>query len=275
MQNARLFVFFSIMCALLFSSCDEEADNMPMSDEVNEETVQDVLYAQSQFDETLIVADEALSEEDVRSRSSNLCADVSLDTTDNTLVLDFGEGCTSSWGRERSGKITIQYERITLFQGIAYNMTFDNYVSRGVTINGTITVDGFTRDDNDNLFYKVTITNGMLEFPDGETISHSSTRTFTWIEGESTKDITDNIFEITGSFSGTTLDGVNYNVALETPLILDTDCVEQGYAYASSGIIIIGLSTLVNDITLDFGDGSCDAEATYTYRNRTQTINLR
>jgi len=275
MQNTKVLALFAMLITLLLSACNEDDDSMPSTDEVDEQTIQNVLYSQSQFDEALVVADEALTSSSVRSNSEGLCADISLDTATQTLILDFGEGCTSSWGRERAGKITIEYERITLFQGVAYSMTFDNYVSEGVTLNGTVSVDGFTRDNDGNLFYKVEVINGSLEFPDGEVIRHSSSRTFTWIEGEGTRDVTDNIFELTGSLSGTTIEDVNYTASLETPLILDTNCFENGYAYASSATIIIGLSTLTDDITVDFGDGTCDAEATYTYRGRTETIDLR
>ncbi len=274
MQNAKVLALFAMLITLLLSACNEVEDSMPGTDEVDEQTIQNVLYAQSQFDEALVVADDALSSSSVRSTSENLCADISLDTATQILILDFGAGCTGNWGSERAGKITIEYERITLFPG-AYNMTFDNYVSEGVTLNGTVSVDGFTRDDDGNLFYKVEIINGSLVFPDGEVITHSSSRTFTWTEGEGTKDITDNIFELTGSFSGTTIDDVNYTVSLQTPLILNTDCFESGYAYASSGTVLIDLSTLVDDITVDFGDGTCDAEATYTYRGRTKTFDLK
>jgi len=274
MRQVRTVFFAAVAMLFIGLACTEDNDPVNTTGEFDPQTVKTILEAQAQFDDAFFVSEEAISSSSGRA-ASTLCADISLDTTTRNLVVDFGEGCTSPLGIERSGKMIINYVTFSLTEGIAYGLTFENFTVEGNTLNGTIDVSGFRRDDDDDLFFQVAIENGRVDYADGRTLTHSSIRTFTWEEGEGDDDDDSNVFEFTGSAEGTTVDGISYAMRFANPLVLKSECFNSGFAFAAAGIFELELSTLEDVVTVDFGDGSCDAEADWTYLDRSGTLNLR
>ena len=256
-----------------FFGCTDEESPTIESGELDPAVVSSILEAQSEFDDAFWVSNQAVSANGPRN-TSDLCANISLDSDSRNLVLDFGEGCTGPDGINRSGRMLISFLSFNFEDGISYGLSFENFVVDGSTLNGSLAVSGFRRNDNDQLFFEVAITDGRVDLADGRSITHSSIRTFIWTQGEGDEE-GDNIFEYSGSAMGTTLDGITYNIAFSSPLVLLSECFDEGFAFASSGVLKINLSSLEDEVTVDFGDGSCDAIAEWFYLDQSGTLNLR
>ena len=264
--------FFGAMLMVGLFGCSDEENPTVESGVLDPARVSSILEAQSEFDDAFLISNQAISTNGPRS-NNDLCADISLDSDSRNLVLDFGDGCTGPDGISRSGRMLISFLSFNFDEGISYGLSFENFKIDGNTLNGSLAVSGFRRDDNDQLFFEVEITDGKVDLADGRSITHSSIRTFTWTAGEGSDG--DNIFEYSGSAEGTTLDGVAYNIAFSSPLILKSECFDEGFAFASSGVLTINLSSLEDEVTVDFGDGSCDAIAEWFYLDQSGTLNLR
>jgi hypothetical protein len=90
------------------------------------------------------------------------------------------------------------------------------------------------------------------------------------IEGGETEDKEDDVWQITGSASGTTIDGNEYTKVIsdDDPLIAPRDCL-----WIVSGTV----TTTSGDVTvvIDFGDGECDNLATRTEGDVTEEFEMK
>ncbi|MEO0470684.1 MAG: hypothetical protein AAF206_13745, partial [Bacteroidota bacterium] len=69
-------------------------------------------------------------------------------------------------------------------------------------------------------------------------------------------------------------DGRGYNLVVDDPLIFQHSCTSTGNELPSAGAFTIKFRNLINPLTLDFGDGSCDRTATLTWRQNDYVLNL-
>ena len=265
--NAVWVVLFCMMGA-----CTEDESGGGLKVPFDSDAVASILEAQAEFDDAFFLSNQAVGVSGGRS-SDELCAQISLDTTNRNLVLDFGEGCTGPTGITRSGKLIVNYLSFSFEDGISYGLSFEDYSVNENVLNGSLRVNGFQRNNQDQLFFQVEIEGGRVDLADGRSLTHSSIRTFTWVEGE--KDEEQNRFEFTGSAEGVTLDDIEYAISFTNPLILDSTCFDEGFAFASSGVLSINLSSLEGEVLVDFGEGACDAVADWTYLDQSGTLNLR
>jgi hypothetical protein len=205
------------------------------------------------------------------------CATVTIDTISDphSIVIDFGSSpclCDGWDNLYRQGVLTVTWngpyrEKNTV---ITYNTS--NYY-RGVApdqmdqINISKTVTNIGPNENDHLVYHIVNTGSMTTF-DGQSSTWTADKLKEWLEGSSTPDHADDVFAYTGSMSGTNLNGVVYNATIVSPLMKDA-C-----SWYVSGIIDIQRTNLPK-VTLDYGNGICDDQATVTVNGQTKTITLQ
>ena len=263
-------IWVALLC--MFGACTEDESGGGLKVAVDPTVISSILEAQAEFDDAFFVSNQAVGVSGGRS-SDELCAQIALDSTNRNLVLDFGEGCTGPAGITRSGKLIVNYLSFSFEDGISYGLSFEDFSVNGNVLNGSLQVNGFQRNDQNQLFFQVEIDGGRVDLSDGRSLTHSSIRTFTWVEGENEEE--KNRFEFTGSAQGLTLDNIEYAISFTNPLILDSSCFDEGFAFASAGVLSINLSSLEGEVLVDFGNGSCDAIANWTYLDQSGTLNLR
>jgi hypothetical protein len=192
-------------------------------------------------------------------------------TFPKTLTIDFGTGCTGPNGVERKGKIIATLSGKYRDVGTVISVTLDNFYRNGNKIEGSKTITNKGRNTAGHLYFDIVVQNGVITTTDGKLIKWSSSRQREWIEGESTKWPTwyDDKYLVTGSASGVNKEGKNFTITITKPLQVDLNC-----RYISSGTLAIQTD---GDplVTLDYGNGSCDANATVTINEKTYTIILR
>lgn len=270
MRTFKWSYFVVLFLASGMLACSE--DDSPDSD-VYVAAAEQAATAQVQFSSVYAVASQALT--DPALRSGELCADISLDTLTRTLVLDFGTGCTGAWGRERAGKMTINYQGIPFTAGSAWTVGLDNYTVNGLTLNGTLQVSN-SGDGNGLFSFSYRVTDGTLTYENGETASYDADIVFRWVRGRLTPlNLSDDEWEMEGSSSGTTTEGTTYTGNIKNTLLGKQSCLSEGNAYFSSGILEVKVPALAAPMDVDFGDGSCDIEALISYGRFTQAISLR
>ncbi len=118
--------------------------------------------------------------------------------------------------------------------------------------------------------FNVSIGGGHVTLGGGN-LNWNSTRSITWIEGDTTADPMDDVYEITGTTTGTNRRGDTFSSTITTPLRVATSC-----PWIESGVITI-TSMNGNTRSIDFGTPgpACDNQATVTTPNgTTHVINM-
>ncbi len=207
--------------------------------------------------------------------SSNVlsaCANITNDTTvsPHVLTVDFGPtNCLCNDGVNRRGKIIVTYTGKYREMGHTHTITFDNYFQNDNGVSGTKSVSYTSNDASGNPKYDIVV-DGQIVLANGNgTISWSSTRTRTWLSGFNTPAWNDDVYEISGNGTITRANGRTFDMQITTPLHVALNC-----RWIESGVVTITPAG-ANPRTLDYGNGSCDAQANYTVNGKTYTVTLK
>jgi hypothetical protein len=221
----------------------------------------------------------------VMPTDSSACRVVTFSPSKNVYphlkTVDFGSGCTGSDGITRSGKklITVYANSKTAPAGtLVSETTFSDFWVDSVNVSGNVKIYIDTAASPGPLALKI-ITNKTFTDTKGNTSTFIATSYWLQIAGDTTSTTADNVFQITSSASGTeVLDGGTSltwtsNTDPQHPVIKMSSC-----AFRSSGALQIQLTlvggTVFNEY-LDYGNGTCDNQATMTINNGTpQTVTL-
>ncbi|MCB0428652.1 MAG: hypothetical protein H6585_09575 [Flavobacteriales bacterium] len=267
-KNSSLIALATAITAgfVLFSACSKDRDD------TETQSATDNGIAENEFSTIYSVMNNVIIREPGTKKTSNLCPDVtvsdSLDPWPHSATLDFGTGCLGDDGRYRTGQIELTIDKPWSQQGSTVNARLVNYTVNGLKCTGTLTAVNQTAKGANQQVYQYKVSDASIELGDG-TITWQSTRTLTFLSGFATKDDrTDDIYEITGSSSGTNRKGTSYAVDITTPVHIDGSC-----KWIPSGVIELtpeGLATR----KVDYGDGTCDNKATVTIKGRSYQILL-
>ena len=275
MKKISLALTFMITVLFMLSSCKK--DNNTIGNDFS--ASRDDAFAETTYDNVTSIADEAYTLSIQGSfKSDNAvflgeCATVTLDTTvfPRVLTIDFGDtNCLGKDGRYRRGRIIVTFTGRYWRPGTIITTTFDEYYVNDNQVEGTkvVTNNGFNETGNMNWDIAV---NGMITLANGEgSITWNSQRNREWIEGINTPfNRWDNIYLITGDAHGERANGLHWDRQITNPLRIELAC-----RFIVSGTIEIQPEGKALRV-LDFGDGSCDNEATVTVNGNTYTIHLR
>jgi hypothetical protein len=268
-----------LLVSVLFLSCSKDD---------NEETPnldQDLLVANSQIDYAnevdfntgLEIANDnsvytARNASNSETSNSN-CATITVDNANpgefpKTFTIDFGAACTFN-SITRSGTLTITFSDYVINYGSTMTIVRGNdYYINGRKLEGTIVYQNETTNSNIPQWSR-TITNGKMTTLTGGVFTFSGNWTTQQTAGVGTLTLGDNIYEI---ISGThTINRPNGTTLTMT--VLETLVKKYACNYISQGKLNLQ-GTFLNGV-LDYGDNTCDNQATYTHsNNQVYPINL-
>lgn len=255
--------------SFVFFSCTKE-DN-PVT---NSLTDTDLLLAsvQTSFGDNLDINYSSQLSDDYSSYSSRnsestlvTCATISIDNANpgefpKTISVDFGTGCEIN-GITRSGTLTITLTDYVMNYGSKMTIVRGNdYYINGYKFEGTIVYENITTNINLPEWTR-DLTNGKITTPTGGVFTYTDTRSMQLIEGAGTATLIDNTYKaISGTRTVVRPDDTTLTCTVLTPLIKSYSC-----AHISEGTLDLQGTFL--DGVLDYGDGTCDASATYTHSN--------
>lgn len=191
-----------------------------------------------------------------------------------TKTIDFGTtGCTLANGNVVKGKIIISfvYQPNATEHTITY--TFENFYHNNIKIEGTKTFTRTMTTGTPNSPSHPIVTMNMditVTLPDGRVFTRTGQRIREIIEGYGTVSWTDNVYQITGSWTTTSPTNISQTATITTPLIIKMSCVAENKPLLVSGVITFVRNG--NTATLDFGDGTCDNTAVFTNQYGVFTI---
>jgi len=211
------------------------------------------------------------------------CATVTMDSAwaDSTIwpkiiTIDFGNtNCTGYYGINRRGIITISLTDRYKNAGSVLTVQLNNYYVNDYKVEGTKTLTNNGRNTNNNLSYSVKVDNGKITTPGGKIIQWASTYTSEWIAGESTDLFThglnglcDDVYLVTGNGNGVNQNGLAFTASIPSPLRKEICC--RWIVSGSYEILPQGLSKR----TINFGNGTCDNDATVNINGNTYSLKM-
>lgn len=267
-------VWVFMLTVIFFTSCNKE--NKQSS---NTTFAEDNSLAEGIFNDMGGMADEAMANSTPSLKSGDEskiflsdCVKITLDldATPHLLAIDFGDtNCMCNDGRYRRGKLLVTFTGPYHESGtIITHKPVDFYVSDN-KVEGTQTVTNIGMNENGHIQFDIEASATITKANNGGTITWSSTRQREWIEGSETWNISDDVYQITGTANGTGTTGESWTMEIIDPLRVELDC-----KWIPSGTIDIKLEGLSNAV-LDYGDGQCDRKATLLYNGNTYDIFLR
>ena len=259
-----------LLTALIIASCSK--DEAPVEDEIVAAeviTATELKYSDESemiSEEVTTIAEDIYASDEISNtskfdyKSDYLpdCVTVTTVITDTTKekTIDFGAGCELPNGNILAGIIKLSYAKDMDLTQKTLELTLENFSFNGVAVDGGVDIVRVRSNTNGNPQGTSTASFNAT-WPDGETASFEGTRTREWIEGYGSGFWGDNVFLITGKRTFVNRAGNTFVKEVISPLRRELSC-----RFIVSGVLEITRNE--NTVSLDFGNGSCDAKGILT-----------
>ena len=241
---------------------DKDVDNSSDTGYASDHTLSEKI-----FDDVQVMSDKAAGFTGTGGFKTTACGTVTK--IPNLITIDFGTtNCMCADGRNRRGKIIINYTGAYADSNSTHTITFSNYYQNDNKVEGTKTVTNMGRNAFGQPYFNVAV-NGTITKPDGTVITPNWGRVRTWTAGYNTPtDWTDDEYKIVGA--GTIIRSagvVNVAIVDTLPLIIAANC-----QWIKSGSIVYTLPG-GRSRTLNYGNTpTCDNQATLTFQPAGTTV---
>jgi hypothetical protein len=182
-----------------------------------------------------------------------------------SFEIDYGTtGCLGSDGVYRKGKLKITTAKRWKKYGNTITVDLIGFNANSMDLSGQVKITY-----SDSVTLATEIINGRCSNGTWQ-IDYSGVKTMKQIAGYSTKqDGSDDIYSIGGTTTGKNREGRNYTTTITNNLIKKSNCkwITSGTLESSPD----GFRTR----TVDFGNGSCDDDATFTVNGQTISFKLQ
>lgn len=270
----------ALVSASIFSSCRkkeiEEKDNDTIS-------AKDQSFASSTVNDMTSISDEAgkgnsTTTSSFKTAESNAilssCSVITYDTlaAAKTITVNFGtSNCLCNDGRNRRGSLIINFTGRYRDSNTVITVTPQNYFVNDNQVTGSKTITNKGHNAANHLVYEINANITIIKASGAGTITWQSTRQREWITGESTLTWSDDVYSITGSANGTTSNGNSFSSVITSPLIRNMafGC-RRHFTQGNLEHTPSGKATRY----INFGNGTCDDQATVTINGNTYNITL-
>lgn len=262
-------------CLMILSSCEKDPKS---SGDHDYSGSQDQAFAENTLEDVDKIADQGcddlqLTTYRIGSGSNNATVTLTTSGTTKTVTIDFGATeVTCMDGKRRKGKIIVTFTGNYRDANGTHTITFENYFVNDYKVEGSRQVTNNGKNADNQTVFSVTSAITIHD-ANGKSMTWNSTRTRTWVEGESTTylsngidGIKDDAYDITGSATGSTFDGNSFTATIIQPLRIMGEC-----RWIIKGVLEFtpdGKTTR----TVDYGDGTQDNVVTVTINGVGYTV---
>lgn len=267
MKNLLPFVAIALM-AVFVTSCRKDK-----KEEFDLTVDSDNSRAENLFSDLFKVVDQAsINESGIRENIIGCIDTIIVDSTSNprSILIDFGDdNCVSDDGRIRKGRIFVTYTGRYRDEGTVIIVTPQNYTVNGYLLQGTKVITNLGLNSQGKVHFSIQVNGSVTAAGSSQTAYWQSNRTRTWVAGSNTITPWDDVYEITGSGSGTSQNGTPFTVNITSPLRAEIGCPwlvsgifqvtpQDGFVRTfnlGNGECNSGFSVNVNGQTFQFGNG--------------------
>lgn len=257
------------MALTLLVSCNNDEATPDFSAEDTESAGSDAVE-DTYFEDADDMMTDALEEDDAANAGGKVSTDERFSCASReragtkesgSLRIDFGSGCTDPRGNTRKGVIVVEHAGRWNEPGSVLNISYENYSVNGIGIGGNRKVTVLSVVDSTTT-YDVVLTGGKITWPDGRVATREVNH-----KRERERHLNNllNRLIIYGTAQGTFRNGRGYSIEILERLIYSHACLAQGVAIPVSGVKFIKHGD--RELTVDYGDGTCDNIVTLTNKN--------
>lgn len=267
---------FIVAIGLIFTACSnndtdeqEEAQDfseVALSSEIDGASdAMDDIAIQIYEDQEEVESGGANTEGDL-DRTANMFPDcvtitIVIEAMSREITVDFGtEGCVIN-GNTFKGKMILSYTRNPEAQQITISKTLEDFYFNNKNIVGGKTIVKVLSNENGNPQF-IKTTDITVIWPNGAQASRNGVKVREWIEGFGSGVWSDNVFEVTGNWTTTFVNGNTHSYEVLIPLRREVICY-----YFVSGSIDVERTNFSG--VFDYGEGDCDNQAMFTFDNGT------
>ncbi|WP_286747985.1 hypothetical protein [Roseivirga sp. UBA1976] len=156
-------LFLPLIIALLFASCHKDdvvvlsEPNIPLPEGISEALAFELLV--HQVESTTLNVLHSLSERDRGAANTHInfnifsdrgtCGGQFLDTSNNQLLLSFGEGCIDGTGYTLKGSILLDYDHPADTPGNTIRITLTDFELNNISLNGVLELTNTSENNSD------------------------------------------------------------------------------------------------------------------------------
>ena len=267
---------YLVVIGLVFTGCsNDDTDEQDVAQDYSEVALSsEIDRASDSMDDIAIQVYEDQEEVDSGGanttgdfdRSVNMLPDcvtitVVIEAMSREITIDFGtEGCVVN-GNTYKGKMILSYTRDPEAQQITISKTLEDFYFNNKNIVGGKTIVKVLSNNNGNPQFTKT-TDITIIWPNGAQASRNGVKVREWVEGFGSGVWSDNVFEVTGHWTTTFVNGNTHSYEVLTPLRREVICY-----YFVSGSVDVERTNFSG--IFDYGEGDCDNQATFTFANGT------
>lgn len=273
-KTLKLFTVFSLVVSttMIFTECKKkEEDNKPTSySSASDNSVAENAFA------GIMKQVSAVSDSTNAFRTAATCGTITITpynttTWPKTLVINFGNtNCMGSDYNNRRGIITAVFSGPYLDSGTVVTITLTNYYHNDYNIQGTQTIKNKGHNAAGHLLYDVNVVNATVTHPtNGKSSTWTTVQEREFYAGYNTLlNIFDDVYLIRGNSNGVSMDGEAYTITTNSDLRVNVGC-----PWIVSGAFTLTLTNYPSyPIVFDYGNGTCDGNATATFNGSTYNI---
>jgi len=255
---------FGVAALVFFAACT--SDDIEKSTNKNDDTTLEAeSIAQSDFDEVDDITSNimGIAETNTGGRIESVeddrchCALITHDKENQTITIDFGDGCEGPNGVIRSGIVFITYDGRRFVPGSFWTVTFRNYYVNRRHIEGLRTVTNISESLEANPTFHITLEDGKVTWPDETFATREVDKVRVWVRASNP--LLDEFHILTGSgASGMNRRGIAYKTEVLTDLVYKRNCRND----RRIRIPVQGtkqIMTRERTCVIDYGNGECDS----------------
>ena len=276
----KILLIFSLSVFLF--SCDYTNEVEPEdTDNLNLTTTKSHYKALQNISTTFLLVNYYIKSSSLKNDSVSITIDPDDSTTyPKTITVDFHDGALCYDGITRKGKIILTLTSSWDLNNIEPNTTisvkFDDYYYKSSSDSNFIKQTGnfsisFKEFIGSKPVYVVDAIESKLIFNDDEEIYWNSSHTLLWINGfNNMSNLQDDNWKLTGSSSGTDIEGKTYYTVIQDTLYYSGEC--------NNGEIVKGILKISPESsparTINFGNGECDNSVTVTVGDNNVSLSI-
>ena len=279
MKTSRVVLSVLLIASFAFfiAACKKSSSTSTDNTTKSTQTASNNALGEQLYDNVKDWSDQAMAAHSLKSSlldtvfmGTCVLATLDLTTMPYKLVINFGASKCLCWdGYYRRGKIICTFNGPYWQQGTIITYTFENYAVNDNQVMGTKVVTNMGRNASQHMYWTVVVSGQVIKANNGGTLTWNSNRTIEWTVGDTTPFVPwDDVFQITGTATGTNPDNTSYTCTIVLPLVKKINC-----QWLVSGSIDIQI-TSIPLITVDYGGGSCDNQATATFNGQVYPISM-
>lgn len=193
------------------------------------------------------------------------CAKQELDTNLKTIILDYGNGCTSDSQIIRQGLIELNYSDPEDQIGNIITVDLKNYQLNGLGLNGQARIENISQSNStDAKRYSLSFSNLELTV-NSESSIFTGNREISYTKGNGSQfETTELDYFTSNNYSYIIPRNKTFNLSTSATLLNTFNCWLNEKYFPKSGILTIQEEGQVETITTDFGSGACDYDLLIT-----------